>query len=186
VYANNRISHYPFVTILTCTIWTRIGYLKVKRPNSRTNEVPGLTKRTSSIEVQGVVRNIDIYLLIVKQTLTFNLLTLYSMAPRKTVIVYIGVFLCSISVLIAIEQHATLYTEDNARASNGTLPYSTTARSTIVCVSKCLEDECCESVNYHNQSKACELTTVKYPAKPSQLENVEGWKWMYKEPIKGK
>jgi hypothetical protein len=108
------------------------------------------------------------------------------MAPRISVVVSIGACMCAINGLIAIERHDTLYKMDNTRASDGTLPVTTTALTTVRCVSKCLEKEGCESVNYHKQSKECELTTVKYPANPDLLEAANGWKWMHRKTIKGK
>jgi hypothetical protein len=106
-----------------------------------------------------------------------------AMPPHVAAIVCICACWCAIIGVIAVERHGTLYKEDDTRADNGTLPYATTA---IKCVSKCLEEEWCESVNYHDQSKACELTAVKYPAKPGQLDRVKGWKWIHREKIKGK
>jgi hypothetical protein len=103
-----------------------------------------------------------------------------------SVVVSIVGCMCTINGLIAIERHETLYRQDNTRASDGTLSVTTTALTTIRCVSKCMEKDGCESVNYHKQSKECELTKVKYPANPGQWETANGWKWMHRNTIKGK
>jgi hypothetical protein len=106
------------------------------------------------------------------------------MAPRLSVVVSIGACMCAFNGLIALERHDTWNRQDNKRARDGTLPVTTTALTTIRCVTRCLEGEGCESVNYHKQSKECELTTVKYPADSGRLEPAKGWKWMHRKKIK--